>query len=139
MGRASHPTVLIVEDEAPVRRFIRAALRNGGYQVLEAATGEQALELARCCPAIELAVIDLLMPGMGGMELATELDAPPYPAPKVLYISGMQGSLAVDCLESGAPGKFLRKPFSANELLKRVRGLLEVESEDRADGAVAGD
>ena len=77
-------TILIVEDEPQVRRLIRGVLQQGGYAVLEAGSGPQAINLAReHGDSIDLALIDLGMPGMGGLDVANDL-LPALPAMKVL-------------------------------------------------------
>lgn len=127
MGRQNRPTILIVEDEPQIRRMIRAVLRAEGFNVIEAGNAEQAIELSRCHTApIDLAVIDVVMPGMGGLDLASWFD-PERPGMKVLYISGMASTVAVESLATGAPALLLRKPFSRTQLLERVGQLLPVD------------
>lgn len=124
MGRWRKPTILVVEDDPQVRKMVRAILRTNGFQVLEAGSAHQALALSRCHQAeIELAVIDVVMPGMGGLDLATSLD-PERPNMKILYISGMASTVAVESLATSAPSLLLRKPFSPAQLLERVHSLL---------------
>ena len=124
MGRRNRPTILVAEDDPQVRRLIRAILRDHGFSVLEAGSAEQAIALSHCHPApIHLAIIDVVMPGMGGLDLASFLD-PERPTMKVLYISGMAATVAVESLASGAPALLLRKPFSAAELIDRVNQLI---------------
>src|SRR5262245_8059109 len=117
-------TILVVEDEPAIRRMIRAVLQRAGFTVLEAANGSQALLVCRSHPApIDLAVTYIVMPGMGGLDLASELDSMSC-ATKILYISGMETSVAVTSLTSSAPDLMLTKPFSPEELLERVHRLL---------------
>jgi len=112
--------------------MMRSVLRQNGFNVVEAGNGEQALALSRCHAAeIDLAVIDVVMPVMGGLDLASELD-PQRPAMKVLYISGMASTVAVESLASSAPELLLRKPFTPAEFLARVRRLLESEPRRQA-------
>ena len=118
------PTILLAEDDPQVRHMIRAVLLRNGFEVVEAGNGMQALALSRSHPAdIDLAVIDVMMPGMGGLDLAVALD-PQRPSMKVLYISGNTSTVAVESLASGAPELLLRKPFTPDELLQRVREAL---------------
>jgi two-component system, cell cycle sensor histidine kinase and response regulator CckA len=116
--------ILLVEDEAQIRRMIRRVLQKVGFAVLEAASGDQAIGISRThADTIDLAVIDIGMPGMGGMDVANYL-FPQRPAMKVLYISGMVDSVAVAGLIRGAPDLIVQKPFTAAELLGRVRDML---------------
>ena len=124
MSGAGRPTILVVEDEPQVRMMIRVVLRAEGFEVLEAASGAEAIQLSRNHTApIDLAVIDVVMPGMGGMDLANWFD-PERPGMKVLYISGMSSTVAVESLATGAPSLLLRKPFTRSQLLQRVKDLL---------------
>ncbi len=129
MVGTKNATILVVEDEPAVRRMIRAVLQRAGFTVLEASNGSQALVVCRSYPAaIDLTVIDIVMPGMGGLDLASELDSMARPT-KILYISGMDTSVAVTSLASSAPDLMLKKPFSPEELVERVNRLL-VPSDD---------
>jgi two-component system, cell cycle sensor histidine kinase and response regulator CckA len=113
-------TILLVEDEAPIRRMIRSVLRKEGFTVLEAASGDQAIIVSRThADTIDLAVIDIGMPGMGGMDVANHLFSQ-RPTMKVLYMSGMVDSVAVAGLVKGAPSLIVQKPFTGAELLGRV-------------------
>lgn len=117
---APRKTILIVEDEPQVRRFIRGILERKGFSVLEAGSGKQALAVAESHPEeIDLALIDVGMPGMGGLDVANGL-IPGRPTMKVLYISGLVDSVAVHSLSYGAPHLIVRKPFTPSELLQRI-------------------
>ena len=119
-------TVLVVEDEEAVRHLICRVLRAKGYRVLEAPNAESALLVAGATPApIDLLVTDMVMPGMGGTTLAAELVAV-RPAMRVLFITGYAPE-AVERrgrLPEGAG--LLEKPFSADQLARRVREILAV-------------
>jgi PAS domain S-box-containing protein len=117
-------TILLVEDEEPVRRVAQKALAGAGYQVLEARDGGEALELVEQRQgAIDLVVTDIVMPRMGGFELA-EAIAARHPETPVLFVSGH-----VDIGGTGRappPGAvLLEKPFRPEALLERVRALLD--------------
>lgn len=117
-------TILIVEDELPIRKLLRSILQRAGFAVLEAGSGDQAVALSRNhLDPIDLAVIDLGMPGMSGLDVANWLQ-PQRPAMKILYISGMVDSVAVASLVKGAPQMIVRKPFSADQLLSRIGEIL---------------
>jgi CheY-like chemotaxis protein len=113
-------TILVVDDEAVARRFLERALTDEGYEVVLANDGEGALALLRARKrGVDLVVTDLVMPGMGGHAFALEVATLPSPPP-VLYISAYespQGEMAK---------RFLQKPFSPDELVGAVRGLLPV-------------
>jgi CheY-like chemotaxis protein len=122
---SSTRTILVVEDEPQVRRLIGALLRRNGFSVIEAGGGHQALAASRDYPGvIHLALIDVGMPGMGGLDVANDL-LPGRPDMKVLYISGMVNSVAVNSLSEQAPHLVVRKPFSSKELLRRIADALD--------------
>lgn len=117
-------TVLLVEDEEPIRVLARAILRRSGYNVLEAHDGEEALVVADGYPAtIHLLVTDVVMPRMGGRKLAARLAAT-RPAMRVLYMSGYgdDGGAAPAPLEPEAV--FLAKPLTPDGLLRKLREAL---------------
>ncbi|TAJ09346.1 MAG: response regulator, partial [Nitrospirae bacterium] len=117
-------TILLAEDEPAVRKVLHAALREKGYRVLEAEGGQAALQACRdYAGPIHLAVVDLVMPAMGGRDLVRQL-IPRYPNLKVLYMSGyadqpMDSQELPDSIKA-----FLQKPFSSEILLRKVRDLL---------------
>jgi CheY-like chemotaxis protein len=118
-------TVLLAEDEAGVREFTRRSLEREGYRVVVADNGDDADRLfAERGTGIDLLLTDIVMPGCGGPELAARL-LRRKPDLKVLYMSGYteQSSAAVIALSGGPP--VLQKPFTAAELGRRVRGVLD--------------
>ncbi len=116
-------TVLVVEDEPAVRNLAVRLLARYGYNVLEAIDGESALALVADYPdEIHLLISDMIMPEIGGKELAMRLKTR-FPALKVLLMSGKAAKNAGIKLE-GING-FIRKPFSAFELVRRVREILD--------------
>jgi two-component system cell cycle sensor histidine kinase/response regulator CckA len=117
-------TVLIVDDEPVVRAMMTRALREAGYQVLEADGGPSALAAVRAHSGpVHVLVTDLAMPGMRGRELARTLGAL-TPEVRVLFVSGFAGDEVerMGLLEAGRP--FLAKPFAPELLVDRVRELL---------------
>jgi signal transduction histidine kinase len=120
---SGNATVLLVEDETPVRKLILQVLRGGGHHALEAANGDEALALsARHTGPIDLLVTDVVMPGMTGPELVAKLRRA-RPSIAVLYLSGYDSELiGKEDLESTA--SFLPKPFSPRALLNRIDALL---------------
>jgi CheY-like chemotaxis protein len=118
-------TVLLVEDEEAVRELVGDSLRNSGYTVLEAKNGAQALEICeKHSSRIHLMITDVVMPGMNGRELAQRLSAR-HPNLKVLFMSGYTDNAILHrgVLEPGT--LFLQKPFGAQDLVRKVRELLE--------------
>lgn len=119
-------TILLVEDEHSLRKLTRNTLKEAGHIVLEASDALEALAVARQAQSrIDLLLTDVVMPGMSGRALADELTAL-RPEIKVLYISGYtDGDVATHgVLESGI--SFLRKPFTGDELTRRVDEILSV-------------
>jgi CheY-like chemotaxis protein len=111
-------TVLVVDDEVFLRRFMARAMANDGYRVLEAGNGIEALAwFANGGPPIHLVITDILMPGMGGVELAAQLAAQ-FSPPPVLFVTGGHG-------HSDLPGPVLWKPFVTSDLSRVVRELLD--------------
>ena len=114
-------TVLVVEDEPMVRGLVSRTLRGAGYRVLLAEDGEHGLAVARASDSpIHLLVTDVVMPRLGGLELARRLGEE-RPGLPVLFISGYpnEGDEALDLERPGSA--FLQKPFSPATLLQRVR------------------
>jgi PAS domain S-box-containing protein len=120
-------TLLLVEDEPSVRSYARAVLESAGYVVIEADTGGRALAaVEECAVRPNLLVTDVVMPGMGGLELAERLAAV-FPGIRVLYLSGYTEDPALRRIEPGAGTAFLGKPFDAAALLGSIRRLLDGE------------
>jgi DNA-binding response OmpR family regulator len=121
-------TILLVEDEARVRKLIVDVLTSRGYRVLEATRGEEALRLSKQHDgAIDLMVVDVVMPEISGPELVRQI-APIRPGTNVLYISGYTDEAIVHhgIPESGAA--FLQKPFLPDALARKVREVLDSRS-----------
>ena len=116
--------ILLVEDEAQVRKIAALVLRTRGYEVLEAEHGEGALELLAGGGEVELVITDMVMPRMGGAELARRL-AQRVDAPPVLFSSGYAAELELLRADSQAGVDFIQKPYAPQELLERVREVLD--------------
>jgi DNA-binding response OmpR family regulator len=117
-----------VEDEESVRELVRETLASKGYKVMEAADGEVGLRLAEThAGTIDLLITDVVMPGMGGCELAQRVAAG-RPQIKVLYLSGYTEDAIVHegVLEPGTA--FLQKPFTLQVLARKVREVLRGET-----------
>jgi two-component system, cell cycle sensor histidine kinase and response regulator CckA len=115
-------TVLLVEDEDPVRLFSARALRNKGYRVIEAKSGEAALDVIQSAgESVDLVVTDVVMPRMDGPEMAAKIRER-YPGMKVIFISGYTQEAFNDRLEGDV--HFLPKPYSLRQLAAKVKGVL---------------
>jgi signal transduction histidine kinase/CheY-like chemotaxis protein len=118
-------TILLVEDQAEVRKFAAIALSNYGYSVLEASNGSEAIRINdEYQKPIHLLITDVIMPGITGRELAERLTSS-RPAIRVLYISGYTANVIAHqgILDPGI--SFLPKPFSPDTLAAKVRDVLE--------------
>ena len=123
-ARPGSETVLLAEDEQAVRDFARQSLEAKGYKVITAKNGEEALHIfERGDPRVEILVSDVVMPDMGGRELASRLrqSRPDLP---VLYVSGYAEQSGEQQLR-GSGVDFLSKPFSPSELARKIRRLLD--------------
>jgi len=121
-----HETVLLVEDEPSVRAVATRILREQGYNVIESANGEEALRLARAYPGpIHLLVSDVVMPQMGGKDLAERLLLK-RPDMAVLFVSGYTDDAIVHRGIVSRSAAFLQKPFTASSLARKVRQVLDV-------------
>lgn len=121
-------TVLVAEDEPPVRAIARQVLERQGYTVLEAATAEKALDIAaRYSGAIHLLLTDVIMPGMNGRELATRL-AHVRPGTRVIFMSGYTDDAVMrhGVLEPGST--YVQKPFTPDAIARKVREVLDKPS-----------
>jgi two-component system, cell cycle sensor histidine kinase and response regulator CckA len=120
--------VLVVEDEPMVRNIMARTLRDCGYGVIEAATGTEALQLIEAEQGrVSLIIADLVMPEMGGRELATRA-AEHWPSIPILFTSGYTGLDVVrrGLLEEGR--EFVQKPLAPEELARKVRELVDANA-----------
>jgi PAS domain S-box-containing protein len=123
-------TVLLTEDEEQVRQMIQMILEMGGYRVLEAASGEEALTLFKQHEGqIDLIMTDVVMPQMSGRELAQSLEVL-HPGIKVLYMSGYTDDAIVRHGLLDQEIAFLQKPFTPDALMRKVREVLDAPHVD---------
>jgi two-component system, OmpR family, KDP operon response regulator KdpE len=113
--------VLIVDDEPQIRRVMRTALAAGGYEPYEARTGEEALQALREFDP-DVILLDINMPGMGGMAACREIRAASEVAIIVLSVRDSERD-KIAALDAGADD-YITKPFSMNELMARIRANL---------------
>ena len=130
--RGGNETVLLVEDEASVRKSAVEFLTMNGYTVLEAKNGEDALRVARgFAGPIDLMISDVVMPHMGGAKVAEQLAAE-RPGMKVLFMSGYAENTVLRHGVIDVRKCFLQKPFTLKALACKIREILEGETRARA-------
>lgn len=118
-------TILLVEDEQMVLRLTRQVLEMQGYCLLEASNGREAIEICReYNGTIDLVITDVIMPQMGGRELAEKL-SPLLPNAKVLYMSGYTDEAIAHHGVLDENICFLPKPFGLSVLVEKVREVLD--------------
>ena len=117
--------ILLIEDEAKVASFIRRALEEESYAIDVCADGTEGLELAREARdgRYDLIILDLMLPGLSGLEILKALRKEQIPAPVLILTARSQVDQKVKGLDAGADD-YLTKPFAIEELLARVRALL---------------
>ena len=113
--------ILVVDDEPQIRRVLRTTLTASGYEVLDARTGEDALETLRDS-RFSLILLDMNMPGMGGLETCRQIRESSEAAIIMLTVRDSEQD-KVDALDAGADD-YITKPFSTPELLARIRAAL---------------
>jgi CheY-like chemotaxis protein len=124
--------ILLVEDEDAVRIVATRVLRTQGYTVVPAQNGEEALRLmGEHGGDFDLILTDVVMPDMGGLELVGQLQAD-WPELKLIYMSGYAEGDKLDARFQTPEASFLQKPFSADELVMKVREVLDVRSKPSA-------
>src|SRR5262245_37898159 len=114
--------ILIIEDEAPIRRGVADALRASGYRAIEASDGTQGLSLA-LSEDLDLVLLDLLLPGRDGMEVLIDLRQARSSLPVIILTARGNEQDRVAGLKAGADD-YVVKPFSARELLARIQAVL---------------
>ena len=116
-------TVLVVDDEEPVRKFVERVLRDAGYKTSMAGDGLEALEVAAKFDTLDILVTDVMMPQMAGSELARRLRQN-QPTLKVLYLTGYADNLFKEKVTLWEDEAYLDKPCSIKSLLEAVSLLL---------------
>jgi len=129
----SQAAVLVIEDEAHIRSFLRISLEAHGYRVVEARTGEDGLSLAGQNPP-QLVIVDLGLPDMDGQEVIERLREWAEVPILVLSVRGDEKE-KVRALDSGA-NDYVTKPAAISELMARVRVLLRKREPDEAESAL---
>lgn len=117
-------TILLVEDEIPVRTFSSRALQNKGYEVFEADSGEQGLQIIEKYEGrISVIITDVMMPGMTGPDMVEQIHAT-YPHIPVIFISGYGEDAFMSSYGSKRSFNFLPKPFTLNQLAQKVKEVM---------------
>ncbi len=114
--------VLVLEDETAIRECVVLNLRRAGYETLEAATGEDALELFDQNSDIDVAVLDVMLPGIDGLEVCKTIRASNQKVGIIMLTAKAQENDKIAGLMNGADD-YVAKPFSPLELVVRVDGL----------------
>ncbi|MGU3472819.1 response regulator transcription factor [Paenibacillus sp. D51F] len=114
--------ILLVEDEEAIRGFVRINLKRSGMEMLEAGSGEEALELVLSQGAVDIALLDVMLPGMSGFDVCASLREA-YPAMGIIMLTAKaQEEDKIRGLELGADD-YMHKPFSPGELMARIHSL----------------
>jgi DNA-binding response OmpR family regulator len=130
-GEQCAPTVLVVDDSNAFSKLIREALAPSGFAVFAAKSPDEGLALFQAhLWEIDLAVIDVVTPAAGNLDLAAELERL-RPGLPILYLFGGSKSIARCSIEAQAPDSVLAAPFTEEQLMARVGGLLDVETAAR--------
>jgi two-component system response regulator MprA len=124
-------TILVVDDERAVRESLRRALELEGYEVELAADGEEALERLGAGAPVDAVVLDILMPGIDGLEVCSRLRTDGNSVPVLMLTARAEVDSRVAGLDAGADD-YLPKPFALAELLARLRALLRRSGSEEA-------
>jgi signal transduction histidine kinase/DNA-binding response OmpR family regulator len=134
LNTRGHETILVVEDEDPIRRLAQRVLTQQGYRVLEARDGEEALAISKeSTEAIDLLVTDIVMPKLDGFHLSRKL-AGERPGVKVIFMSGYPDNVVSHYGLRAEDAPFLEKPFVPDVLLRTVRQTLDAPPRHGGDG-----
>ena len=115
--------ILVLEDEASIRSFIVINLRRAGYDVIEAESGEEALERLRANPDVKVALLDIMLPGIDGFEVCRRIRATNTKIGIIMLTARSQEMDKVTGLMTGADD-YVTKPFNPSELVARVKSQL---------------
>ena len=125
--------VMILEDEVSIRSFVVINLKRAGYEVVEAGTGEEALELLKGNPDVGVAILDIMLPGIDGFEVCRSIRATDKKIGIIMLTARSQEMDKITGLMTGADD-YMTKPFSPAELTARIDALYR-----RIDGDSAAD
>ena len=112
--------VLILEDEVSIRSFVVINLKRAGYEVVEAGTGEEALDLLKANPDVGVAILDIMLPGIDGFEVCRSIRVTDKKIGIIMLTARSQEMDKITGLMTGADD-YMTKPFSMKELMARVK------------------
>jgi len=131
----TYPTILVIEDEAPIRRFLRASLEIQNFRLREASTGARGLSLAAAQPPPDIILLDLGLPDMEGLEVLRHLRE--WTSVPIIILSARgQEQDKIRGLDAGADD-YLTKPFSVAELSARLRVALRHVARSLGEGGMS--
>ncbi|AFD26906.1 response regulator [Deinococcus gobiensis] len=133
------PEILIVDDSVSVRKALEITFRNHALDSRSASSGEQALDMLDEAAACDLLMVDVIMPGMSGLELCSRLKADARSAhlPVILMSGNVDDEVRAQAREAGASG-VLRKPFRSEELIPLVQEVLAAHRQTAGDAEATG-
>ncbi len=131
MTNNSAKTILIVEDDSDTRTVVRTILNAEGYKVAEAANGEQALEYFKSNESPTLVVLDIMMPGMSGLEVAMRMKQHPETQgiPIIILTAKGDSQDLLTAYKDYAVDYYISKPFTSKQLLNGIKIVLGEEEE----------
>ena len=127
--------VMILEDEVSIRSFVVINLKRAGYEVVEAGTGEEALELLKANPDVGVAILDIMLPGIDGFEVCRSIRATDKKIGIIMLTARSQEMDKITGLMTGADD-YMTKPFSPAELTARIDALAGLKTHE--DDIVGG-
>lgn len=128
--------VMILEDEVSIRSFVVINLKRAGYEVVEAGTGEEALELLKANPDVGVAILDIMLPGIDGFEVCRSIRATDKKIGIIMLTARSQEMDKITGLMTGADD-YMTKPFSMKELMARVKANIRRRSMEYAPATPA--
>lgn len=129
--------VLILEDEVSIRSFVVINLKRAGYEVVEAGTGEEALELLKANPDVGVAILDIMLPGIDGFEVCRSIRVTDKKIGIIMLTARSQEMDKITGLMTGADD-YMTKPFSMKELMARVKANIRRRSMEYASAQASG-
>ena len=127
--------VLILEDEVSIRSFVVINLKRAGYEVVEAGTGEEALELLKVNPDVGVAILDIMLPGSDGFEVCRNIRATDKKIGIIMLTARSQEMDKITGLMTGADD-YMTKPFSPAELTARIDALYRLIDSDGSSNQI---
>ena len=118
----SNGTILVADDEPEIRQLLRILLQNKNYQVLEAANGQEAVKMAERYPELDLILMDIMMPGLSGLEACRQIRI--FTKAPLLFLTARNTEPDKAMAYENGGDDYLAKPFSQSELLMKVSSLI---------------